>query len=65
MLERLKIALDALGYGATHDLQHQSSLIHAIQVFALVRHDDELEAACDEELEHIRQQVLRRPFGKT
>ncbi|CAN5461640.1 hypothetical protein BH11PSE11_BH11PSE11_03710 [soil metagenome] len=64
MLERLRIALDALNYESSTDLHYQSNLIHAIQIFALVQRDVDLEIACDAELEHIRQQVVKRQAGK-
>ena len=60
MLERLRIALDALGYESSKDLHYKSNLIHAIQIFALVQRDVEMELACDAEIENIRQQVVRR-----
>lgn len=64
MLERLRIALDALGYDSSNDLHYKSNLIHAIQIFALVQHDVDMELACDAEIENIRQQVVRRPSDK-
>lgn len=64
MLDRLKVILDALGYEAARDLRDKSSLIHAIQLFALMQGDVEMEAACDVEIEKIRQQVVRRQSRK-
>ncbi len=60
MLERLKIALDVLGYDAARELHYRSDLIHAIQNFAILQRDAELEAACDAEIETIRQAVMKR-----
>lgn len=64
MLERLRIALEALGYASSNDLHYKSNLIHAIQIFALVQHDVEMELACDAEIENIRLQVIRRQPDK-
>lgn len=64
MLDRLKIILDALGYEAARDLRDKSSLIHAIQLFALMQGDVEMEAACDSEIEKIREEVVRRQSQK-
>jgi hypothetical protein len=64
MLERLRVALDALNYDSSNDLHYKSNLIHAIQIFALVQRDADMELACDAEIESIRQQVLRRQPDK-
>ena len=63
MHERLKLALDALDYDSVKELHYKSNLVHAIQVFALMKGDDEIEAACDAEIENIRQQVAKRQSG--
>ncbi len=60
MHDRLKIALDALGYDSVKELRFKSNLIHAIQIFALVNGDVEVETACDAEIEKIRLEVERR-----
>ena len=60
MLDRLRIVLDALGYESARDLRDKSGLVHAIQLFALMQGDVEMEAACDAEIETIRQEVVRR-----
>ncbi|MBC7490188.1 MAG: hypothetical protein H7240_09790 [Glaciimonas sp.] len=60
MHERLKLALDALGYDAGKELAYKSNLIHAIQAFAILNGDQEIEAACDVEIEKIRLEVMRR-----
>lgn len=64
MHARLKIALDALAYDAVQDLRYKSNLLHAIQIFALVQNDEEMEAACDAEIEKIRQEVAQRQLKK-
>jgi hypothetical protein len=64
MHDRLQLALDALGYETVEDLRYKSNLIHAIQVFALVKGDEDMEAACDTELEKIRREVSRRQISK-
>jgi hypothetical protein len=64
MHDRLQLALDALGYETVEDLRYKSNLIHAIQVFALVKGDEDMEAACDTELEKIRREVSRRQVSK-
>jgi hypothetical protein len=61
MHARLQLALDALGYETVEELHYKSNLIHAIQIFALVKGDQEIELACDAELERIRVQVAQRP----
>jgi hypothetical protein len=65
MLERLKIVLDALGYESAKGPRDKSGLIHAIQLFALMQGDVEMEAACDAEIENIRQEVVRRQSRKS
>jgi hypothetical protein len=60
MHERLKLALDALGYDSVKELNYKSNLVHAIQVFALMKGDDEMEEACDAEIENIRMEVAKR-----
>lgn len=60
MHQRLKAALDALGYASVKEPHYRSNLLHAIQIFALVKGDEEMEAACDAELEGIRQEILKR-----
>jgi hypothetical protein len=64
MHDRLQLALDALGYETVEDLRYKSNLIHAIQVFALVKGDEDMEAACDAELEKIRREVAQRQIKK-
>jgi hypothetical protein len=64
MHNRLQLALDALGYETVTDLRHKSNLIHAIQIFALVKGDEDMEAACDTELEKIRREVAQRQLRK-
>jgi hypothetical protein len=46
------------------DLRYKSNLIHAIQVFALVKGDEDMELACDAEIEKIRREVARRQVKK-
>lgn len=65
MHNRLQLALDALGYETVEDLRQKSNLIHAIQVFALVKGDEDMEAACDAEIEKIRREVTQRQARKT
>lgn len=60
MNPRLQIVLDALGYASVKELNYKSNLVHAIQVFALMKGDTDIELACDEELENIRLEVARR-----
>lgn len=64
MHERLKIALDALGYEEVKDLRYKSNLLHAILIFSLVQNDQEMEAACDDEIEKIRLEVAQRQLKK-
>jgi hypothetical protein len=64
MHARLQLALDALGYETVKELHYKSNLIHAIQIFALVKGDQEIELACDAELESIRAQAAQRPQKK-
>ncbi len=64
MHARLQLVLDALGYDTVKELHYKSNLIHAIQVFALVKGDQEIELACDAELESIRAQVAQQPSKK-
>jgi hypothetical protein len=64
MHNRLQLALDALGYETVEDLRQKSNLIHAIQVFALVKGDEDMEAACDAEIEKIRREVTQRQARK-
>ena len=64
MHHRLQLALDALGYETVEDLRYKSNLIHAIQVFALVKGDEDMELACDAEIEKIRKEVTKRQGKK-
>lgn len=51
---RLGKALAELGYSDSKPSHHRSNLLHAIQLFAGLNHDDWLEQACEARLNMIR-----------
>ena len=57
---RLQQALELLRYHKPRELHHQSNLIHAIELFAGVSHDAELETECEHEIQRIRAKVKEK-----
>ena len=54
---RLKEALGLLGYEDTREPYHRSNLVLAIQLFAGIQEDDELETECEMEIKRIRAEI--------
>lgn len=54
---RLAQALALLGYEQAKELHYRSNLVHAIQLFAAVQNDTELELECDNEITRIRLEI--------
>jgi len=57
MADRLQEVLVLLDYGNAKQPHYRSNLIHAIQMFAGLRGDAELEAACGQEIARIQAEV--------
>lgn len=57
MTNRLIEALALLGYENAKQLHFRSNLISAIEVFAALHGDKELESACEKEIADIRAEV--------
>ena len=53
---RLDQALSLLGYNEDQPAHHRSNLLHAIELFAGLNHDEPLEYACQARINMIRAQ---------
>lgn len=56
-MNKLESALQLLGYEKAKHLHQKHVLISAISSFASVTNDEELEAACDEELDRLKAEI--------
>jgi hypothetical protein len=65
MFPRLRKALDALDYPKARDASQKIDLVLAIETFAIARGDDELQSACQEEVDCIRNSDPERKRAQT